>query len=569
MTGNRRALLAAGASHPGVQREQNEDRWFADPARGVFCVVDGVGGHPGGEYASDIAVDMLRTRLARETGTPAERLREAVTLANNAIFDAATKAPALAGMTCVLTAAVVSGGTVTIGHVGDTRLYKLRRGVLHKLTHDHSPVGEREDAGELTEAEAMRHARRNEVYRDVGASPHEPDDDQFVEIVEAPFEDDAALLICSDGLTDQVPSAAIRRTLDAHAGQPSQAIESLIRAANEAGGKDNVTVVVVEGEGFSASVRAHGRWPTGRAGLDDPTSSASARREVGRGQAWTRRWVMLPVGVLLGVLATLAALAWWPQRPAWLRSPAADVAPVSVVEVPRTWRVGLTPDADVASIADALLRAKTGDTIALAAGDYREPVTIHQPITLSGPADAVIRPPLGAPPGWTAVHVNGTRGVRIHGLSIAGATGEALARGLLVEGGEVQVHGLRLSGATEAGVELANGGQAGLFGVTVTDNAGTAIVVGRGARLRLEHSVLLRNGTTAGRLRPGVVIADGAEAVLIGNAIGDNGGAAVVGWPPADLPALLRDNLIRPAPRAPQRRVPATRARPAAGPAGP
>ena len=159
MTGDRRALLAAGGTHPGLQREQNEDRWFADPARGVFCVVDGVGGHPGGEYASDIAVDMLRTRLARETGTPAERLREAVTLANNAVFDAASKAPALAGMTCVLTAAVVSGGVVTIGHVGDTRLYKLRRGVLHKLTHDHSPVGEPEDAGELTEAEAMRHAR--------------------------------------------------------------------------------------------------------------------------------------------------------------------------------------------------------------------------------------------------------------------------------------------------------------------------------------------------------------------------------------------------------------------------
>ena len=82
-------------------------------------------------------------------------------------------------MACVLTVAVVENGSAIIGHVGDSRLYKIRRGEIRKITHDHSPVGEREDSGEISEAEAMRHPRRNEVYRDVGSQEHAPDDPGF------------------------------------------------------------------------------------------------------------------------------------------------------------------------------------------------------------------------------------------------------------------------------------------------------------------------------------------------------------------------------------------------------
>ena len=112
-------------------------------------------------------------------------------------------------MACVLTAAVIRDGRATIGHVGDTRLYKLRAGAIEKVTRDHSPVGEREDAHELSEQHAMQHPRRNEVYRDVGSELHDARDPDFIDIQEIVVERDAALLFCSDGLTDLVDSVSI------------------------------------------------------------------------------------------------------------------------------------------------------------------------------------------------------------------------------------------------------------------------------------------------------------------------------------------------------------------------
>jgi serine/threonine protein phosphatase PrpC len=236
------ALRAAGDTHPGLQRSENEDRFHYDPTRGIFLVVDGVGGHAAGEQAADTAVTMLRARLERETGPVDDRIREAITIANNEIHRRASLRPEWKGMGCVLTVAVVDNGGVTVGHVGDTRLYKLRRGEIVKVTRDHSPVGEREDSHQLSEAQAMRHPRRNEVYRDVGAEPHETTDPEFIDILKVPFEPDAALLLCSDGLTDTVSSTAIGRVVEEYAGHPYEVVRALIDAANDGGGKDNVTV---------------------------------------------------------------------------------------------------------------------------------------------------------------------------------------------------------------------------------------------------------------------------------------------------------------------------------------
>ena len=145
--------------------------------------MDGMGGHQAGEKAAEIAVERIRVRLERQTGSVEQRLREAITLANNAIYESAQNKPEWKGMACVLTAAVVENGQVTVGHVGDSRLYKIKRGTIEKITHDHSPVGEREDNGELTETEAMQHPRRNEVYRDVGSEERTPDDEGFIDIL--------------------------------------------------------------------------------------------------------------------------------------------------------------------------------------------------------------------------------------------------------------------------------------------------------------------------------------------------------------------------------------------------
>ncbi|HUF24535.1 MAG TPA: protein phosphatase 2C domain-containing protein, partial [Vicinamibacterales bacterium] len=243
-------IRAAGRSDPGRQRENNEDRFHEDTARGLFMVVDGVGGHAAGEKAAEIAVTMLRARLERETGAVEDRVREAITVANNEVRRVASLNEQWRGMGCVLTVAVLDGADAVVGHVGDTRFYKIRGGRIQKITRDHSPVGEREDAGELSEVEAMRHPRRNEVFRDVGSTERQAFDEGFIDITRVPFESDAALLLCSDGLTDGVTSAAILDIVHQHAGRPDDVAAGLIAAANAAGGKDNVTVVYAEGPRF-------------------------------------------------------------------------------------------------------------------------------------------------------------------------------------------------------------------------------------------------------------------------------------------------------------------------------
>jgi len=185
----------------------------------------------------------MRRRLERRTGSVEERIREAITLANNEIYREAVACPERAGMACVVTVAVIEGGVVTVGHVGDTRLYQLRDGRIEKITRDHSPVGILEDRGELTEIEAMRHPGRNEVSRGIGVAECAPDDDDFIEIFERPLTPGAALLLCSDGLSDAITSAQMLSIIEQYAGRPEEIVERLIAAANAAGGKDNITTI--------------------------------------------------------------------------------------------------------------------------------------------------------------------------------------------------------------------------------------------------------------------------------------------------------------------------------------
>src|SRR5450755_3512869 len=225
-------VRCAGSSDPGRVRSNNEDAFHIDAERGLFLVVDGIGGQAAGEKAAEIAVQRVRARLERQTGTIEQRVREAITMANNEILREARANPEFAGMACVLTLAVLENGGATVGHVGDSRLYLLRRGEIQKITHDHSPVGEREDNRELSELDAMSHPRRNEVFRDVGSEEHTPNDADFIEVKSFPFESDSAILLCSDGLSDQVPSAQIRAAIERHAGNPEAAVSELIEAAN-------------------------------------------------------------------------------------------------------------------------------------------------------------------------------------------------------------------------------------------------------------------------------------------------------------------------------------------------
>src|SRR5580704_549799 len=243
---------SAIATDPGLVRESNEDRCFSDDERGVFLVVDGIGGHAGGEIAAELAVDTIRLALLNSRGPAAWRVRSAIVEANNVIHKTADANSAWHGMSCVLTLALVEENRVTVGHVGDSRLYLIWNGAIRKLTSDQSPVGEQEEAGVLTEAEAMRHPRRNEVFVDVGSQPRQLRDD-FIQIRELDFKPDAALLLCSDGLSDLLTAADILAIVENYDGDPEFVPQALIDAALVAGGRDNVSVIFVAGSGFLGS----------------------------------------------------------------------------------------------------------------------------------------------------------------------------------------------------------------------------------------------------------------------------------------------------------------------------
>jgi serine/threonine protein phosphatase PrpC len=569
-------LRAAGDTHPGLQREQNEDRFFFDEAKGVYCVIDGVGGHNAGERAAAIAADVLRGSMER---TSEGDLRAAFTRASDAIYREAATDLALAGMACVCSLAAVSNGHVRFAHVGDTRLYKLQNGTIRKLTRDQSPVGELEDGGALTELEAMRHPRRNEIYKDLGSRPPGPEVAASIQTGEVPFEPDAALLICSDGLTDQVSSGSIRRIVEGFAGSPALAVQELLTAANDAGGKDNVTVVIVEGERFASAVAARGPRRGGQVPSPAPSeTTGSSRRPVPVQPAATRpigpsaqasrangrlSWgvVGLALGVVLGIAGLLGARV--------LGYDLGRLIPGIGAGGPRTWVVGLEPSADFSSIGEAIAKAAPGDTVSVGPGEYREAVTMKSGIQLVGTTESMLKPPVGAGGGWTAITARGVTGARIEGFVVGAGPGQPLAIGLLAESATLDVEDLEITGARDAGVDLRAGARVTLRHCLIRDNDGGGVLVRARAEPRLERNVIIHNGHGSPR-RAGVVVEPGASPELVGNGIGGNGGEAVQGWPAGKLTALVQENVIAPAPgpaaAAPPSARPPARPRPRSGP---
>lgn len=519
MMASRTKLRCAGGTHAGLARSNNEDRIYCDPGRGILLVVDGIGGHAAGEKAADVAVSMVRTRLERETGTAAERIREAITVANNEILRLAGTNPEWHGMACVLTVAVVEDGSAVIGHVGDSRLYKLRGGRIQKVTHDHSPVGEREDSHDLSEAEAMRHPRRNEVYRDVGTEEHTPDDPEFIELIRIPFEEDSALLLCSDGLTDQVTSTEILRTVTRDAGNPEAAIEELIDSANRAGGKDNVSIVIAEGPLFAA-----------------PPQQSVNPETVGA-NPFGGRIAMVVYGIVVGGLL-LAGLQW---RFGWLTSPRV-AEPVSA---PRVLVVGTSEGAQYTAINDALSHARPGDTVELLAGEYREQVHLREGVNLTSrvPYAAILR----AAPAHSGLSIalvaEKIRNVRVTGLRIIGDQKMPLALGIFVNDGDVQIEDSEISGAT-VGIEIRGNGHPTLRANSIHDCLSSGVVISGDATAWLSHNDILRNGRGGHETNPGVLVSGAARPVLIGNVFGDNGSQAVVIPPGMESGPIVKFNFF-------------------------
>jgi serine/threonine protein phosphatase PrpC len=293
------AFQAGAATDTGLLRSCNEDRYWMDAKRGVFLVVDGMGGQAAGELAAQTAVDAVRELMTgATTGSAEERVRNAIAVANNRICGLGEEHPELRGMACVLTLALLEEEQITIGHVGDSRLYLVWKGNIRKLTSDHSPVGESEDAGELSEEEAMHHPRRNEVFRDVGSRRRSPGDEGFIEIRTCHFHPDAAILLCSDGLTDLLTASEVRDIVARYNGDAAGVAGELVEAANLAGGLDNITALFVAGPQF--------RGGAGTTRPRTPTTRVRRQRRL-----FTGRMAFLLYGLLL------AMAVWAFRKGAW------------------------------------------------------------------------------------------------------------------------------------------------------------------------------------------------------------------------------------------------------------
>jgi PPM family protein phosphatase len=238
-----------GVTNTGRIRDNNEDAFIAEKLSNgwiVACVIDGVGGYEGGEVAAAIARETILQKLQQLPADIIQAMKESIYEANGNIYNEKLKGNGNQQMACVLTLAVVDveNNQFYYAHVGDTRLYLLRDQSLVKVTKDHSFVGFLEDSGRLSEKEAMAHPKRNEINKALGFDAQIAMKEDYVETGSSPFLPGDMLMLCSDGLTDLVNNSEMTSIL-LNKKTLQEKSESLIDAANVAGGKDNITVVVV------------------------------------------------------------------------------------------------------------------------------------------------------------------------------------------------------------------------------------------------------------------------------------------------------------------------------------
>ena len=240
------ALEMISATDTGRVRSHNEDSVATDVAHGLALLADGMGGYQAGEIASAMTVTLLAQGLAsRLTLAPAQVLeglvREEVAKTNAAVYQTAQTQPQCAGMGTTLVLALFHDNRVIIGHMGDSRLYRLRGEQFEQLTRDHSLLQEQIDQGVLSAEEAAQSCHKNLVTRALGMDP-----EVEVEISSHATAPGDIYLLCSDGLTDMARTDDIRDTLDLMRADLARAAEALVKLANDHGGRDNIAVVLVK-----------------------------------------------------------------------------------------------------------------------------------------------------------------------------------------------------------------------------------------------------------------------------------------------------------------------------------
>ena len=240
-----------GLTDKGRVRENNEDAVLAQSLAGgriLAGAIDGVGGYNGGEVAAAIAKEVVAEQVSKAGNADWTKvLSNAFIAANDRIYAEKQQRKDMADMSCVLTVAVIdpTQNKLWYAHVGDTRMYLLRDGSLIKISKDHSFVGFLEDSGRITEEAAMKHPKRNEINKALGFGGDIRLQADYIETGESPFLPGDVLLFCSDGLTDMLGSDEIKAVLQTDESL-KQKCSRLIALANEHGGKDNITAVIVQ-----------------------------------------------------------------------------------------------------------------------------------------------------------------------------------------------------------------------------------------------------------------------------------------------------------------------------------
>ncbi|MEO8475900.1 MAG: Stp1/IreP family PP2C-type Ser/Thr phosphatase [Actinomycetota bacterium] len=282
------------ATDIGRVREGNEDSYLVDPP--LYAVADGMGGHRGGEVASELALETIESLFREGATTLVEQVRQA----NRAVFARSQEDRAVSGMGTTLTAAHVEGGAVRLAHVGDSRAYLLRAGALRQLTDDHTLVNRMVKAGEITESEAEVHPHRNVLTRSLGTEAEVHIDEEQV-----PLMDGDRVLLCSDGLFGMVAEDQIQAILEAEPA-PQRAADRLIKAANRAGGVDNITAIVLD---------VHDDGVEEAPALDPGAADLTPGERVLRRNAPTiRRWIAGAVIALVLFAGSLVALRAYVDR---------------------------------------------------------------------------------------------------------------------------------------------------------------------------------------------------------------------------------------------------------------
>ena len=242
-------LRCFGKSDNGLRRAENEDTFVVMPEFSLFLVADGMGGEAAGELASrifaDAAVEIFSTTHAASEDERLDLVQRAFTLAHDRIREHVSKHPHHGGMGCTAELASFLGDSCLLGHVGDSRTFLCRDGILRQLTRDHSLIQDQLDQGLITSAEAKKHPLRNVLLRAVGVN-----DNLGVDLLKGKIQPGDVFLLCSDGLSDMVDEAAIAAILSSPLSCAEKG-DRLIELAKTAGGYDNITVVLCEVDALS------------------------------------------------------------------------------------------------------------------------------------------------------------------------------------------------------------------------------------------------------------------------------------------------------------------------------